>query len=138
MRGALRGACITSGLRMSCAFLAGLSFALPITLSIAEPLALKVARATAGFDQRTGEPIVTFTLDQPSARLFADATARNVGKVMEVRVDGQVLMRPVIREPIVGGSGQISGGFTAESARDVAARLSSGAAKLELEIVSSN
>jgi preprotein translocase subunit SecD len=42
-------------------------------------------------------------------------------------------MRPVVREPILGGSGQISGMTSVEEARDIAARLSSGAAKLELE-----
>jgi SecD/SecF fusion protein len=128
MRGALRGACLT--------LLAGLSFALSITLATAQPL--KVERAVAAFDQRTSEPVITFTLDQPSARLFSDLTARNVGKTMEIRIDGQVIIRSAIREPILGGTGQISGGFTAESARDIAARLSSGAARLALEVVSSN
>jgi SecD/SecF fusion protein len=116
--------------------LAGLSFALSITLATAQPL--KVERAVAAFDQRTSEPVITFTLDQPSARLFSDLTARNVGKTMEIRIDGQVIIRSAIREPILGGTGQISGGFTAESARDIAARLSSGAARLALEVVSSN
>ncbi len=127
MRGAVRGACLT--------FLAGTSFALSITRTMAEPLALTVVRAAAAFDQRTNEPIIIFRFDQPSAELLADVTGRNVGKAMEVRVDGQVLMRPVIREPILGGSGQISGGFTVEGSRDLAARLSSGAARLELVVV---
>jgi SecD/SecF fusion protein len=130
MHGALRGACIT--------YLASLWFALSTTLTMAELLALRVERAVAAFDQRTNEPIISFKLDQPSARLFADLTARSVGKVMEVRVDGQVLMRPVIREPILGGSGQILGSFTPEGARDMAARLASGAARLEFEVVSSD
>jgi preprotein translocase subunit SecD len=130
MHGALRGACLIVP--------AGLSVALSITLTLAQPLVLKVERAVAASDQRTSEPVITFTLDQPSARLFSDLTARNVGKMMEIRIDGQVIIRSAIREPILGGTGQISGGFTAESARDIAARLSSGAAKLELEVVSSN
>ena len=55
---------------------------------------------------------------------------------MELRVDGKVVTAPVIREPILGGSGQISNqSLTAESAKELAARLSTGAAKIEIEIV---
>ena len=100
-----------------------------------EPVAVDVASAVAAFDQRTHEPIVTFMMTESSRRVFADLTARNVGKPMEIRVDGKVIMKPVIREPILGGSGQLSGGFSIDAARDLAARLSSGAARIEVEVV---
>jgi len=48
---------------------------------------------------------------------------------------GRMVSAPVIREPILGGSGQVSGHFSAQEARDIALRLSSGAAKMEIEIV---
>jgi preprotein translocase subunit SecD len=54
--------------------------------------------------------------------------------VIELRVDGKVLSRPVIREPILQGTGQISGPLSVQDARDLAARLSSGT-KLEIEAV---
>jgi preprotein translocase subunit SecD len=98
----------------------------------AEPLMFDVARAEAGFDQRTGEPVVSFRFTEESARRFALFTAQNVGHAAEVRVDGKALSRPVIREPILGGSGQIMGHFSAREVQDLAARLSSGT-KLEIE-----
>ena len=88
-----------------------------------------------GFDQRTREPIVSFKMNAASARAFAELTQRSVGKPMEFRVDGRVVMKSVIREPILGGGGQISGSFSVDEAKAVAERLSSGAAKLELEVV---
>jgi preprotein translocase subunit SecD len=78
--------------------------------------------------------MVLFKLTEASARRFAELTTQNVGKTLAIRVDGRVLSKPVVREPILGGSGQISGGLTAEQARDIANRLASGAAKLEFEV----
>ena len=113
---------------------------LPVLLAIpyvaaSEPLAIGLVRASPGFDQRTGEPIVTYVLTDASKRAFADLTAKNVGKPMEMRVDGRVVSKAVIREPILGGSGQISGSFNADEARALAERLSSGAGKFEVEVV---
>jgi SecD/SecF fusion protein len=102
---------------------------------VAEPLTLEVARAAQAFDQRTGEPIVSFTMTESSRRLFADFTAQNVGRKAAIRVDGRVVMKPVIREPILGGAGQLSGGFSVDEAKDIADRLSSGAARMEVEAV---
>jgi preprotein translocase subunit SecD len=102
----------------------------------ADPLALRVTRAEVAYDQRTGEPVVTMVFDEVSRRLFADFTARNVGKAMELRVDGRAVMKPVIREPITGGVGQIAGGLTVQQAREMAERLASGTAKLEVEAAS--
>jgi len=122
--------------------LAAFSGALSAILSLcivpawADPLALRVTRAEVAYDQRTGEPVVTMLFDEASKRLFADFTARNVGKAMELRVDGRTVMKPVIREPITAGSGQIAGALTVQQAREMAERLSSGAAKLEVEAAS--
>ena len=104
-------------------------------IAASEPLAIGLVRASLGFDQRTGEPIVTYVLTDASKRAFADLTAKNVGKPMEKRVDGRVVSKAVIREPILGGSGQISGSFNADKARALAERLSSGAGKFEVEVV---
>jgi preprotein translocase subunit SecD len=101
----------------------------------AEPLKLEVAHAILAFDRRTGEPVVSFTLTESSRRLFADFTAQNVGRKGAILVDGRVVTKPVIREPILGGAGQISGGFSVDEAKDIADRLSSGAARMEVEAV---
>jgi preprotein translocase subunit SecD len=100
-----------------------------------EPIAIDVVSALPAFDQRTNQPVVTLKMTPASARLFAKLTAENVGRKVEVRVDGRTLMAPVIREPILGGTLQISGPYTVEQVRDLANRLSTGKTKVELEIV---
>jgi preprotein translocase subunit SecD len=91
--------------------------------------------AQPGFDQRTNEPIVTFRFNAVGARQFARMTGEKVGSPFAVILDGVVLAAPIIREPIVGGSGQISGGFTVESAKDLAMLLRSGALPAPLAVI---
>jgi preprotein translocase subunit SecD len=116
------------------AYLAAALLLVSAALAGAETLAVELADASFGFDQRTNEPIVSFRMQPASAQQFGELTARSVGKVLAIKVDGRVLSRPVVREPILGGVGQISGSFTREQARELAVRLKSGAAKLELEV----
>lgn len=91
--------------------------------------------AQAGFDQRTNEPIVTFRFDTKGAQRFGQATQRNVNREFAIVLDNQVISAPVIREPILGGSGQISGNFTTESANDLAILLRAGALPATLTII---
>jgi preprotein translocase subunit SecD len=91
--------------------------------------------AQASFDQRTNEPVVNFRFNAVGTRQFARLTAEKVGSPMAVVLDGVVLAAPVIREPILGGSGQISGNFTVESANNLAIMLRSGALPAPLTIV---
>jgi preprotein translocase subunit SecD len=94
--------------------------------------------AQAGFDQRTSEPIVSFRFNTAGARKFAEVTQKNVGKPFAIVLDNgpptgpEVLSAPVIREPIIGGSGQISGNFTVQSANDLAILLRAGALPAKL------
>src|ERR1700738_2879193 len=76
--------------------------------------------AQPGFDQRSGEPIVSFRFNTSGSRKFAQATSENVGRLFAIVLDNEVISAPVIREPITGGSGQISGNFTVESANNLA------------------
>jgi preprotein translocase subunit SecD len=91
--------------------------------------------AQPGFDQRTNEPIVSFRFNTTGARKFAQVTQENVGKPFAIVLDNQVISAPVIREPILGGSGQISGSFTVESANDLAILLRAGALPAPLTII---
>ena len=86
--------------------------------------------AQAGFDQVTSEPIVSFRFDGTGAQRFGRATQENVGRRFAIVLDDAVISAPVIREPILGGSGQISGGFTVEGANDLAILLRAGALPL--------
>jgi preprotein translocase subunit SecD len=91
--------------------------------------------AQPGFDQRTGEPIVTFKFNTSGARKFAQVTQENVGRPFAIVLDDEVISAPVIREPILGGTGQISGSFTVESANNLAILLRAGALPAKLTVI---
>jgi preprotein translocase subunit SecD len=95
----------------------------------------QLADAQGGFDQRTSEPIISFRFNQSGARGFGKFTSDNVGRPFAIVLDDNVISAPVIREPILGGSGQISGSFTVESANALAVNLRSGALPAKLTIV---
>jgi preprotein translocase subunit SecD len=94
-----------------------------------------LTNAQPGFDQRTNEPIVQFRFNSNGARRFAQVTSENVGRPFAIVLDNEVISAPVIREPITGGSGQISGNFTVEQATDLAILLRAGALPAKLTIV---
>jgi preprotein translocase subunit SecD len=91
--------------------------------------------AQASFDQRTNEPIVNFKFNSTGARKFGRATQENVGRPFAIVLDNDVISAPVIREPILGGSGQISGSFTVESANNLAILLRAGALPAKLTVI---
>ena len=91
--------------------------------------------AQPGFDQRNSEPIVSFRFNSTGARKFAEATQQNVGKPFAIVLDNKVISAPVIREPILGGSGQISGNFNVQQANDLAILLRAGALPAPLTVV---
>ncbi|MFI4949104.1 MAG: protein translocase subunit SecD [Alphaproteobacteria bacterium] len=89
--------------------------------------------AEATFQQN--EPVVSFKFDAAGARRFGDATRENVGKPFAIVLDNKVISAPVIREPILGGSGIISGSFTVQSASDLALLLRAGALPAPITIL---
>lgn len=94
-----------------------------------------LADAQVSYDQRTNEPVVTFRFDAKGAQRFGQATQANVGRPFAIVLDNEVISAPRINEPILGGSGQISGNFTPESANDLAVLLRAGALPVDLTIV---
>ena len=84
---------------------------------------------------QNNEPVVSFKFDSVGGRRFGDATKENVGKPFAIVLDNKVISAPVIREPILGGSGIISGSFTAQSATDLALLLRAGALPAPLIIL---
>lgn len=95
----------------------------------------RLTDAQAGFDPRSGQPVVNFRLDGIGTRQFAAISSENVGRPFAIVLDGKVLSAPVIREPILGGAGQISGGFSFEEAGLLAAMLRAGALPAPLAVI---
>ncbi|MBS9476166.1 protein translocase subunit SecD [Ancylobacter radicis] len=91
--------------------------------------------AQPSFDPTTREPVVTFRFNTNGARRFAEATQANVGRPFAIILDNKVISAPVIREPILGGSGQISGNFSVQQANDLSILLRAGALPVPLQVV---
>ena len=86
-------------------------------------------------DNINNETVVSFTLDRVGAKKFGKATKDGIGKRLAIVLDNKIISAPVIRDIIASGSGQISGGFTFQSATDLALLLRSGALPAPLNII---
>jgi protein-export membrane protein SecD len=91
--------------------------------------------ASAGQNSQTGEWVINFVFDSNGTRRFADISTAQVGHRFAIVLDNKVLTDPVIREPITGGRGQISGSYTAQTATDLATLLRAGALPAPLTVV---
>lgn len=94
----------------------------------------QLINANQEYDQQQ-QVVVGFTFDSQGGRRFAQATQQNTGKPFAIIVDGNVISAPNINEPILGGRGQISGGFTVQSANELAIALRSGKLPVALKVV---
>lgn len=94
-----------------------------------------LTNAQQSVDPQTNEAVVSITFDQAGGAKFAQLTTENVNKPFAIILDGKVLSAPNINEPIRGGSAQISGNFTTESANALAISLRSGALPVDLTVV---
>ncbi len=84
---------------------------------------------------QNGAPAVSFRFDSTGGRRFGQATQENVGKPFAIILDGKVISAPNINEPILGGSGIISGSYTTQTANELAILLRSGKLPVELKVV---
>jgi len=94
-----------------------------------------LTNAQPAFDQQTGRSVVSFSFDTRGAIIFGEITSKNVGKRFAIVLDNQVITAPTIQQPITGGTGQISGSFTPQSANDLAVLLRAGALPATLDVV---
>jgi len=94
----------------------------------------QLTKASQGFDQ-DGRPDINITFNTAGARRFGRATQENVGKPFAIILDDKVLSAPNINEPILGGSAQITGSFTVQSAHDLAVSLASGKLPVKLNVI---
>ena len=86
-------------------------------------------------DNQTNQTVVTFSLDRVGSKRFGKATSDNIGRKLAIILDGKIISAPVIQDAILGGSGQISGDFTFQSATDLALLLRSGALPAPMNII---
>lgn len=91
--------------------------------------------ARAGVDPQTNENVVNIQFDQQGGQKFAQLSTENVGERFAIILDDELISVPFFREPILGGSAQISGSFTAESANRLAISLQSGALPVPLTVI---
>ena len=94
-----------------------------------------LTNAKPTLDNQTNQAVVSFTFDRVGAKKFGRTTTDNVGKKLAIILDNKIISAPVIREPILGGTGQITGNFTFQSATDLALLLRSGALPAPLTII---
>jgi preprotein translocase subunit SecD len=86
-------------------------------------------------DPQTNAPVVAFQFNTEGGKRFARTTQENVNKPFAIILDGSVISAPNIEGPILGGSGVIQGGFTFQSANDLAIQLKSGALPVALKVI---
>ena len=103
--------------------------------SAGEVLQIEVKVAETRTDLQTKQAVIFVKVSEESKHLIAEMTQNNIGRTAEFRVDGRVVMKPVIREPLLAGVFEISGRFDMTEAKDIARRLSTGT-KIEVELVS--
>ncbi len=89
--------------------------------------------STATFSE--GQPVVAFKFNSQGARKFGQITQEHSGKRFAVVLDGKVITAPVMRVPILDGSGIIEGNFTVDSANQLAMLLRAGALPAPLTII---
>ncbi len=95
----------------------------------------RLTDASLGFHPDTGLPVVNFTFDTQGARIFGEYTARNVGRLFAIVLDGQVISAPRIQSAILTGDGFIEGSFTVESATNLAILMRSGALPASISVL---
>lgn len=87
------------------------------------------------FDPNTSQPQVQLSFSNEGEKKFAKITQDNVGKIVAIALDNQVIQAPRVNEPILNGNAVISGGFTANQAKTLSIQLQAGALPVPLSIL---
>ena len=93
-----------------------------------------LSNANVGYNQYS-KPVVEFEFNHLGAKIFGELTRQNVGKRLAIVLDNKVICAPTIVEPILTGSGNITGNYTAQSANDLALLLRAGALPAPLNVI---
>jgi preprotein translocase subunit SecD len=92
-------------------------------------------QVSVGFNENSGSPQVQLSFTGDGSKKFAEITKRNVGKIVAIVLDDQVIEAPLVNEPIFGGTAVITGNFTVEQARTVQIQLNAGALPVSLSVL---
>lgn len=92
-------------------------------------------KAQVVFDQTSGKPVVSIEFSEEGGKKFEELTEKNIGKALPILLDGQLVSAPIVQDKISGGSAQITGDFTLESAKALAIQLNAGALPIPVELV---
>lgn len=92
-------------------------------------------QASVTFAANSGKPEVQLSFSPAGSKKFGDITKRNVGKIVAIVLDQQVIEAPRVNEPIYGGQAVITGDFTTEQAKNVQIQLNAGALPISLSVL---
>jgi len=95
----------------------------------------QLQQSSVAFDPQTGAPQVTLQFNDEGAKLFAEVTKNNIGKVVSIFLDNAPISQPVVQTEITSGQAVISGNFTLDEARTLARRLNAGALPVPIHLV---
>lgn len=97
-------------------------------------------RAEVQIDQSSNslvrKPIVAIEFDAEGAKIFAEATKRNLQKPLAIFLDKQMLSAPTVQDEIKDGKAVINGSFSIEEAKKLAIQLNAGALPVPVKLVS--
>ncbi len=92
-------------------------------------------KASVVFDPNSGKPQVELQFTTDGAKKFGDITERNVGKIIAIALDDQLIEAPRVNEPIFGGSAVITGDFNTQQANSLQIQLNAGALPVSLDVL---
>lgn len=93
-------------------------------------------RAEIGFNQNNSKPLVSIEFNDEGAKIFEKLTSENIGKLLAIYIDGQLISAPVVQDAISGGKAQITGNFTVEEVKELARNLNAGALPVPITLIS--
>jgi preprotein translocase subunit SecD len=92
-------------------------------------------QAAVSFETNSGKPQVNLTFTSDGAKKFAAITKRNVGKIVAIALDNQLIELPTVKQIIPDGNAVINGSFTTEQAKSLMIQLNAGALPISLSIL---
>ena len=84
------------------------------------------------------QPYVALKFNEEGKQKFADATKNNIGKRILIVMDNDVISAPTVNSEITDGEAMITGGFTGDSAQELADLIKEGAMPFDLSVMEMN